>query len=271
MWRKNCYVRAITDQGQEMTRPNALTAAWPILSGATERTRGRQAMETALRELERDYLVQLFALPTPKWMPSIPAASADYPPGVRENGGQYSHGVSWLVDALLVLADWAREAGDEGQAASYRLRAKDLWLRFHPSRMPLPTPWRFTGSPPHQQAADIYYGQGYERRGGWSWYTGAAARMLYAANQLFAGTRTSLQVDSKRCCLNGEFDGDGGVEVQQKWRVKNADLNVVKRRGRDHGLQVSIWSCTRQLFPLVWETRWGIRFLGMKKGLRISA
>lgn len=187
MWRKNCYVRAITDQGQEMTRPNALTAAWPILSGATERTRGRQAMETALRELERDYLVQLFAPAYTEMDAVYPGRLADYPPGVRENGGQYSHGVSWLVDALLVLADWAREAGDEGQAASYRLRAKDLWRKISPLAHAAPDAMAIYGLPPHQQAADIYYGPGYERRGGWSWYTGAAARMLHGAHQLFAG------------------------------------------------------------------------------------
>ncbi|MCU0556424.1 MAG: hypothetical protein MUF67_03835, partial [Desulfobacterales bacterium] len=90
-------------------------------------------------------------------------------------------------DALLVLADWAREAGDEGQAASYRLRAKDLWRKISPLAHAAPGAMAIYGLPPHQQAADIYYGPGYERRGGWSWYTGAAARMLYAANQLFAG------------------------------------------------------------------------------------
>jgi cyclic beta-1,2-glucan synthetase len=186
MWRKNCYVRAITDQGQELTRPNALMAAWPILSGATDRARGRQAMETALRELEQDCLVQLFTPPYTEMDAVYPGRLADYPPGVRENGGQYSHGVSWLVDALLVLADWAREEGNEGQAASYRLRAKDLWRKISPLSHAAPEAMAVYGLPPHQQAADIYYGPGYERRGGWSWYTGAAARMLHGAQQLFA-------------------------------------------------------------------------------------
>ncbi|NLC70718.1 MAG: glycosyl transferase family 36 [Desulfuromonadaceae bacterium] len=190
MWRQDRYVRLITDDGQEMNRIDALMAAWPILSAGAVYERGVQAMATALRELEQARLVQLFAPPCTEREGIYPGRLADYPPGVRENGGQYSHGVSWLIDALLVLSRQAEERGHSGQADIDRRRAEELWRKISPLARSTPEGMAVYGLPPHQQAADIYFGPGYEGRGGWSWYTGAAARMLYAAQLLYRPTET---------------------------------------------------------------------------------
>src|SRR3712207_8381936 len=95
---------------------------------------------------------------------------ADYPPGVRENGGQYSHGSSWLVDALAQLAAAARDRGDECLARDLRARAFAVWRKISPSGKTGPELLDVYGLPPHQQPADIYCGPGYEGRGGWGWY-----------------------------------------------------------------------------------------------------
>jgi cyclic beta-1,2-glucan synthetase len=183
MWRGDRYVRVLTEDGREMTRVNALVAGWSILSGASDFERGSLAMETALRELERENLVQLFSPPYSEDSPIYPGRMADYPAGVRENGGQYSHGVSWLVDGLLVLAETARDKGLTDRSLHYRSKAMELWRKISPLvHLDELTPY---GLPPHQQPADVSYGPGYEGRGGWSWYTGAAARMLCAAYGLF--------------------------------------------------------------------------------------
>ena len=119
-----------------------------------------------------------------QWPPSDehskpwPGRIALYPPGVRENGGQYSHGSSWLVDALTALA---RETGDRETAQQLRADALRLWRKISPLDRDGPQLAARYGLAPHQQAADIYSGPGHEGRGGWSWYTGAAARMLWAA------------------------------------------------------------------------------------------
>jgi cyclic beta-1,2-glucan synthetase len=185
MWRKDRFVRAVTDEGHEITGADALVSAWPVLSGATDFERGRLAVETALRALEKSNLVQLFTPPFTEKSPIYPGRLADYPPGVRENGGQYSHGVSWLIDALLVLSETSARNGDEEAANRLRSKAVDLWRKISPLSHLDADEMIVYGLPPHQQPADIYYGPGYEGRGGWSWYTGAAGRMLYTAFRLF--------------------------------------------------------------------------------------
>ncbi|MGA6925426.1 MAG: hypothetical protein WBY88_07070, partial [Desulfosarcina sp.] len=172
-WRGDRYVNHFTDAGREMNRVNALVTAWSIISGAAGPERGRRAMATALYALERDDLVQLFTPPFTETDETYPGRLADYPPGVRENGGQYSHGVSWLVDALRYLSDEARERQETDLAAGYRNRAWELWRKISPLSHLTPEKMAGYGLPPHQQAADVYFGPGYAGRGGWSWYTGA--------------------------------------------------------------------------------------------------
>lgn len=184
MWRGDRYVRAITDRGEELTLASALMAAWPVISGIAGFEQGAIAVETALGELERNGLVRLFWPPFTENSVIRPGRIANYPPGVRENGGQYCHGVSWLVDALMILSRKGRELGLHGRAECYRERAASLWLTISPLSHTLPDRFSTYGLPPHQQSADIYTGPGYEGRGGWSWYTGAAARMLTAAYTL---------------------------------------------------------------------------------------
>ena len=114
--------------------------------------------------------------------PRVPGKIADYPPGVRENGGQYSHGSSWLVDAAGPARPTPRAATASTPPPSVCGRApSSVWRKISPLDKTRPDLLDIYGLPPHQQPADIYFGPGYEVRGGWSWYTGAAARMLTAA------------------------------------------------------------------------------------------
>ncbi|MGH8728511.1 MAG: GH36-type glycosyl hydrolase domain-containing protein [Burkholderiales bacterium] len=179
MWRDDGYLRAITDDGEEFRLCSALMAAWPLMSGAADAKRGQMALETGLKRLEKSDRVLLLTPPFTEDSLPYPGRIAEYPPGVRENGGQYSHGASWLIDALLLCAG---QAASPEVAESWRVRAWDLWMKISPlSKSDRP---EIYGLPPHQQPADIYDGPGVEGRGGWSWYTGAAARMLSTAYQL---------------------------------------------------------------------------------------
>jgi cyclic beta-1,2-glucan synthetase len=184
MWRGERFVRAINDKGEELCFADALMASWPVLAGAVGPERGRTLLEAGLRDLEKDGLVVL--LDPPFTAKSKPAAGriSDYPPGVRENGGQYSHGVSWLVDALAKLADETEAGGDRASAQALRAKAAQIWIKISPLGRHDDGERDVYGLPPHQQPADIYFGPGYERRGGWGWYTGAAARMLWGAYAL---------------------------------------------------------------------------------------
>jgi cyclic beta-1,2-glucan synthetase len=178
------YVRAVDDRGRELLYADALCAAWPLLSGAAGREHGRAALLSGLARLERDDMVLLLAPPFDERSDPCPGRIAEYPPGVRENGGQYSHGVSWLVDALAELAGQAAREGDLESAAHWRERGLTLWAKISPLAHAYGSGSSRYGLPPHQQPADVSHGPGYEGRGGWSWYTGAAARMLCAAYAL---------------------------------------------------------------------------------------
>ena len=178
MRRGERYVRAVSDDGVELLHANALTAAWPALSGAVGAEEARAALRADLAELEGAHLVRVQTPPFDEHSPLWPGRIALYPPGVRENGGQYSHGASWLVDALTALARTADQGSD---ADHLRAEAFRLWQKISPlGRDDRELAARY-GLAPHQQPADIYSGPGHEGRGGWSWYTGAAARMLWAA------------------------------------------------------------------------------------------
>lgn len=184
MWREDRYVRLITDAGEEMTPLDTLSAAWPILSGVADLERGRTAMDAALAKLELGDLVLLLDRPFDENSSPYPGRIADYPPGVRENGGQYSHGASWMVDALMRLSSMATEEGKPDLAQHLQARAAEIWLKISPLDNLAPGRWEIYGLAPHQQPADVYFGEGYEGRGGWSWYSGAAARMISAAYAL---------------------------------------------------------------------------------------
>lgn len=184
-WRGDRYIRAYADNGKEVAPMSAMTAAWPALSGAVTHERGVEAVDKALELLARPDRILLVTPPYDEHSDPFPGRSGEYPPGVRENGGQYSHGSSWFVDALAKLAGEAADAGNMAAAARLSARAYETWCAISPlTKFDTPEAADLYGLPPHQQTADVYEGPGYEGRGGWSWYTGSAARMMSAAYAL---------------------------------------------------------------------------------------
>ncbi|MEF3365094.1 glycosyl transferase family 36 [Methylocystis sp. 9N] len=184
-WRGDRYIRAYADDGREVAPMSAMTSSWPTLARAVDAARGREAIEKALAVLGRRNRVLLVHPPYDEHSRPYPGRSAEYPPGVRENGGQYSHGVSWFVDALAMLGADAQTKGDARAAEELFREAFETWIAISPiSKLATPAEADIYGLPPHQQPADVYEGVGYEGHGGWSWYTGAAARMLSAAYAL---------------------------------------------------------------------------------------
>lgn len=184
-WVGDHYIIGYADSGAVLDRYGTMTAAWPILAGAVGAARGRAALEAGLSRLEKSDRVLLFDRPFDEESSPFPGRIADYPPGLRENGGQYSHGASWTVDAYVRLAELAREKDYDQLAAEHLTRAFALWKKISPLGKLDPEKLAIYGLAPHQQAADISDGLGHAGRGGWSWYTGAAARMLSAAYAIF--------------------------------------------------------------------------------------
>ena len=180
-WQGTHYALDFADDGRALDQPNAMTSGWPAHSGAVDFKRGVAAIEGGLAGIERDDRILLMEKPFFEHSQPYPGRIADYPPGVRENGGQYSHGASWIIDGFVRLSEQAREAGDLDAAAHLIGRAFTIFEKISPLKKTDPERIAQYGLAPIQQPADIYDGYGHGGRGGWSWYTGSAARMLSAA------------------------------------------------------------------------------------------
>ncbi|WP_212633066.1 GH36-type glycosyl hydrolase domain-containing protein [Pseudomonas indica] len=169
-WDGAWYLRAIDDDGRPLgshaddeCRIDSISQSWSLLCGADGEARARIAMDSAGRHLVRDEerLVRLLWPPFAD-TPREPGYIKAYPPGIRENGGQYSHAAAWLGMAFAGLGDakngWrifdllnpVNQAREAGQLATYRVE-------------------------PYVLAADIGSVAPWVGRGGWTWYSGSAA------------------------------------------------------------------------------------------------
>ena len=174
-WDGKWYLRAYFDDGTPLGSSandeasiDSLPQSWARLTGAGNEERTRTAMESARQRLvdEETGLVSLFDPPFDTREPS-PGYIKGYPPGVRENGGQYTHAALWFAMALA--------RGRDGERAAGMLR---LLNPIEHAREPEAV-LRYAVEP-YVVAADVYRLPGRVGRGGWSWYTGSAAWMYRA-------------------------------------------------------------------------------------------
>jgi cyclic beta-1,2-glucan synthetase len=128
-------------------------------------------------------LIKLLEPPLQHAQPSAGYIQA-YPPGVRENGGQYAHAGVW---ALMAVADYAR---NNPQALTHKDDVYRYFTYLSPAhRAKHVTRGPRLGTEPYVMTADIYTQPPYVGRGGWSWYTGSAAWMHRAAIESICGLR----------------------------------------------------------------------------------
>ncbi len=174
-WDGEWYLRGTFDDGTPLgsaanteAKIDSLPQSWAWLSGAADPERAGQALDSAWHHLvcEEEGLVLLFTPPFDHSEPS-PGYIKGYPPGVRENGGQYTHAALWMAMAM------ARKGDGERAVKLLRLlnpieHARDAAAVWH------------YGVEPYVVAADVYRLPGRTGQGGWSWYTGAAAWMYRA-------------------------------------------------------------------------------------------
>ncbi len=174
-WDGEWYLRGTFDDGAPLgsalngeARIDSLPQSWAWLSGAADPRRADQALESAWNHLVREDegLALLFEPPFNTSDPS-PGYIKGYPPGVRENGGQYTHASLWMAMAMARKGD-----GD---------RAVRLLRMLNPIEHARDAEgvWQY-GVEPYVVAADVYRLPGRIGRGGWSWYTGSSAWMYRA-------------------------------------------------------------------------------------------
>jgi len=174
-WDGAWYLRGFYDdktplgsKDSEECRIDCLSQAWAAISGAAAPERAKKAMDAVLGHLldEEHGLLKLF---TPPFDRGVKQAGyiRGYLPGVRENGGQYTHAAMWVCLGLIALGDGAR--------------AHALLSMLNPvERTKTPERLRMYRGEPYVLAADVYTLPGQEGRAGWTWYTGTASWMLQA-------------------------------------------------------------------------------------------
>jgi cyclic beta-1,2-glucan synthetase len=168
-WDGAWYRRAYFDDGTPLgaagnaeCRIDSLAQSWALISGAGEPARARRAMESVAEHLVRpgDNMVLLFAPPFDR-SSLEPGYIKGYLPGVRENGGQYTHAAVWAAMAFAELGD--------------SRRAWDLATLINPlNHARTAEAVAVYKVEPYVIAADVYAVEPHTGRGGWTWYTGAA-------------------------------------------------------------------------------------------------
>jgi cyclic beta-1,2-glucan synthetase len=203
-WDGAWYLRAFHDDGSLVgsaksleCRIDSIAQSWAVLSraGDDHEARSREAVCAADEQLVRDddRLVLLFWPPFDS-TPHDPGYIRGYPPGVRENGGQYTHAATWLGFAHAALGD--------GQRAEriFRLLNPALRVRTIEDCM------RYRVEP-YALAADVYSCPPWVGRGGWTWYTGSAAWMWRLGAEEILGLRKEngdLRIDP---CIPPHWEG----------------------------------------------------------------
>ena len=212
-WDGQWFKRAFFDDGQALgahnnpeARIDLIAQCWAVLSGAAPHALQRIAMASV-----QDCLVNasagLVCLLDPPLAQALPSAGyiQAYPPGVRENGGQYSHAAVWalMAQAQLLVHSRYHNPGDRpaadptGGDTPYRYFT---WLSpAHRANHPLHGP--AYGIEPYAMAGDIYSHTPYVGRGGWSWYTGAAAWLHRAALESIFGLQLQAHSLQFKPCL----------------------------------------------------------------------
>jgi cyclic beta-1,2-glucan synthetase len=221
-WDGDWYRRAYYDDGTPLgsaenteCQIDSIAQSWAVLSGAADPMRAAQAMESVADRLVRhnDQLILLFTPPFDKTRHD-PGYIKGYLPGIRENGGQYTHAALWTVWAFAELGQ-----GDRAEALFWLLNPI-----YHSDTLEKVMRHRVE---PYVIAADIYSVEPHVGRGGWTWYTGSAGWMVRLGLEAILGLRRAGKVLRVTPCIPIDWPGyeltyrDG--KTSYRIRVENPD------------------------------------------------
>jgi cyclic beta-1,2-glucan synthetase len=227
-WDGEWYRRGYFDDGtalgsyaSEECRIDSIAQSWAVISGAADPERAARAMQSMDRHLIRrgDDLAVLF---TPPFDGSSvdPGYIKGYPPGIRENGGQYVHASAWAVIAYAELGDGNKAV----EIFSFlnpivRSSTRALIQRYKVE--------------PYVVAADVYSEPPHVGRGGWTWYTGAAGWLYRAALEAILGIR--IENDTLRLVPSIPREWPE-YRVELKYRSARYDIVVENPHGSGRGI-----------------------------------
>ena len=231
-WDGRWYRRAYFDDGTPLgsagnpeCRIDSIAQSWSVLSGAGDAARSRMAMDALDKHLVRrdNALVQLLEPPFDK-SDLNPGYIKGYVPGVRENGGQYTHGAIWAAMAFAELGD--------------SRRAWELFTMINPvNHGKSPAGVKRYKVEPYVVAADVYAVPPHTGRGGWTWYTGSAAWMYRLIVESLLGLTLKADKLSFTPCLPAEWDG---FAVRYRFRETIYRIRVRQRHAEEGAATVTL-------------------------------
>jgi cyclic beta-1,2-glucan synthetase len=192
-WDGDWYRRAYFDDGTPLgsvsnseCRIDSIAQSWAVISRAAEPTKAARAMAAVDKYLvRRDEKLSLLFSPPFDHPAQDPGYIKGYPPGIRENGGQYTHGAVWAAMAFAMQGD-----GD---------KCGELLSMLNPiHHSDSPTGMHRYRVEPYVACADVYSVSPHTGRGGWTWYTGSAGWMYRVGLEWLLGFRvqgTNLILD----------------------------------------------------------------------------
>ena len=228
-WDGEWYRRAYFDDGTPLgsaarteCRIDSIAQSWAVLSGAADPLHARSAMRALERQLvDPDHrLILLFTEPLADSEPD-PGYIRAYPPGVRENGGQYTHGAVWAIFA------WAQLGNTDRAYAGFDL----LNPITHALTRPAATTYRVE---PYVLAADVYSGEPYAGRGGWTWYTGSSGWLYRAGMEAVLGLHRQADTLVFKPCIPTDWPG-----YSVRYRHGDAMFDIDVKPGEDRGMTVA--------------------------------
>ncbi len=227
-WDGGWYRRGYFDDGTPLgsagsseCRIDSIAQSWGVISRAAEPARAAMAMAAVYERLVRvnDGILLLFTPPFDKTT-ADPGYIKGYPPGLRENGGQYTHGALWAVIAYAMLGD-----GD---------RAGALFSLLNPINHALtPSAYRRYKVEPYVVAADVYSCPPHTGRGGWTWYTGSASWMYRTGIEWILGFRVEGNTLVLDPCIPKAWPG---FEVLFRHGSSTYEITVENPSRTGHGI-----------------------------------
>jgi cyclic beta-1,2-glucan synthetase len=230
-WDGGWYRRAYFDDGtplgsvqNEECKLDSLTQSWAVISGTAQPGRAERAMNAVRTHLmRRDAQIVLLLTPPFDQMPHDPGYIKGYVPGVRENGGQYTHAAAWTVVALARLG-----MGDEAMEVFHMLNPINHMRTLEDAE-------RYRVEP-YAVAADVYAHPMHVGRGGWTWYTGSAGWMYQAAIRYLMGLRRNGATLSMYPCIPAIWP-----ECSLDWRIgpTRYRFTILNPARRSHGIAMA--------------------------------
>jgi cyclic beta-1,2-glucan synthetase len=227
-WDGDWYRRGYYDDGTPLgsytsdeCRIDSIAQSWGVLSGAADPARALRAMAAVDEQLIRadEGPALLFAPPFDRTRLD-PGYIKGYPPGIRENGGQYTHAAAWSVIAFAMLGQ-----GD---------KAARLFSLLNPiNRTSTRADVQRYKVEPYAVAADVYSVAPHLGRGGWTWYTGSAGWLYRAGLEAILGVRRSGKLLLLDPCIPKTWPG---FEIVLKHGSARYEIAVDNPQGVNRGV-----------------------------------